>query len=80
MEVTGGGLSSLVSQGLDSMETKTQELNQMMDDFANMSTEDQNANLLKIQFEMGQYNATVELTSSITKSVTDTAKSIAQKV
>ena len=39
-----------------------------------------NAALIELQFEMGQYNALVELTSNIGKSITDTAKSLAQKV
>lgn len=35
--------------------------------------------LLKVQFQMGQYNALLELTSSIGKSVTDMLKTLAQR-
>jgi type III secretion protein F len=35
--------------------------------------------LLKVQFQMGQYNALMELTSSIGKSVTDMLKTLAQR-
>lgn len=35
--------------------------------------------LLQIQFEMGQYNAKLEMVSSITKSMQDMLKSLAQR-
>ncbi len=35
--------------------------------------------MLMIQFEMGQYNALLESLSTMTKSLSDSAKSIAQK-
>jgi type III secretion protein F len=35
--------------------------------------------LLNIQFNMGQYNAMLEAASSISKSVTDMAKTLAQR-
>jgi type III secretion protein F len=35
--------------------------------------------MLQLQFEMGQYNALIESVSNITKSLTDTLKSLAQK-
>lgn len=35
--------------------------------------------LLSLQFEMGQYTALMEATSTITKSITDMLKSLAQR-
>lgn len=35
--------------------------------------------MLALQFEVGQYNAMLEATSTITKSLTDEAKQIAQR-
>ena len=37
-------------------------------------------NLLELQFEMSQYTTMVESISNITKGITDTLKSLAQKV
>lgn len=35
--------------------------------------------MLDLQFEMGKYNAMVEAASSVTKGLTDTAKTLAQR-
>ena len=35
--------------------------------------------MLQLQFDMGNYNAMVEATSSVTKGLTDTAKTLAQR-
>lgn len=35
--------------------------------------------MLQLQFEMGKFNAMVEATSSVTKGLTDTAKTLAQR-
>ncbi len=80
MEISQHGLNALLKQGLDSLSQKETELRDKMDNFANLDAADQNANLIELQFYIGQYNATVELLSSITKSISDTAKSISQKV
>lgn len=43
------------------------------------STDQQQA-MIEVNFMIGQYNAMMELTSSLTKNLTDSIKSIAQKV
>lgn len=75
-----GGLSNLIGQGLDSLSTRADSLKTKMGEVANMKSEDQTAAMIELQFEMGQYNTMVELTSSITKSLSDSVKSISQKV
>ena len=35
--------------------------------------------MLQLQFQMGKFNAMVEATSSVTKGLTDTAKTLAQR-
>ncbi|MBF0201774.1 MAG: type III secretion protein, partial [Desulfamplus sp.] len=35
--------------------------------------------MLELQFQMGKFNAMVEATSSVTKGLTDTAKTLAQR-
>ncbi len=41
---------------------------------------DSQKDMIMLQFQLGQYNAMVELVSNITKSMTDMFKSLAQKV
>ncbi|MBO8416590.1 MAG: type III secretion protein [Proteobacteria bacterium] len=80
MDINTGGLSNLIGQGLDSLSTRAENLKTRMGEVANMEAEDQTAAMIELQFEMGQYNTMVELTSSITKSLSDSVKSISQKV
>lgn len=80
MDINTGGLSNLIGQGLDSLSTRAENLKTRMGEVANMKAEDQTAAMIELQFEMGQYNTMVELTSSITKSLSDSVKSISQKV
>ena len=75
-----GGLGSLVQQGLTNLENRTQDLQNKMTEFSKISKEDQAAQLLEMQFQVGQYNTVVELTSNITKTLSDSIKSISQKL
>lgn len=80
MEITGGGMNDLVRTGLDNLDARTQSLQARMDEIANMSSEDQQTAMLEMQFEIGQYNTMVELTSNITKTISDALKSVSQKI
>lgn len=80
MEITGGGMNNLVRTGLDNLDARTQSLQKRMDEIANMSSEDQQTAMLEMQFEIGQYNTMVELTSNITKTISDALKSVSQKI
>ena len=79
---TGGtpglNLGDVFNSGLDSLQSKGKDLETQMIDLMNqdeVSPED----MLYIQFQMGQYNAMLESLSSVTKSLTDTMKSLAQR-
>lgn len=74
----GLNLGDVFNKGLDSLQSKGKDLETQMIDLMNqdeVSPED----MLNIQFQMGQYNAMLESLSSVTKSLTDTMKSLAQR-
>lgn len=74
----GINLGEVFNSGINSINQKGQELQGKMADLMaqkNVSPED----MMAIQFEMGQYNAMLESLSSITKSLTDSLKSVAQR-
>ncbi len=74
----GLNLGDIFNSGLDSIQSKGKALEKQMTDLMNqdeVSPED----MLNIQFQMGQYNAMLETLSSVTKSLTDTMKSLAQR-
>lgn len=74
----GVDLNKLFTNGLSSINTKGKELQDKID--ALMSKEKVNPeDMIQVQFEMGQYNAFMESISTITKSLTDTMKSLAQR-
>lgn len=80
IEATGPGinLGEVFNKGISSVNEKGKELQAKMNALMgqeNISPED----MMAIQFEMGQYNALLESLSSVTKSLTDSLKSVAQR-
>jgi type III secretion protein F len=71
----GGFLSQAVTKLSEQGATFQARMDQMTSREGGISQED----LLNLQFEMGQYNAMIESVSNVTKSLTDTLKSLAQK-
>ncbi len=63
------------TQGLADEGAKIQEMMNKISTDESINQED----LLEIQFAMGQYNAKLETLSSITKSIQDMLKSLAQR-
>ncbi len=83
ISVTGGGLVSMVDSALNTLGTESSNLEAKMaaissGDYGEYS--DQTTAMLALQFEIGQYNTLVELTSSITKDLSDAIENISQKV
>lgn len=62
----------------DSVNNMGASLQKQMNDMSSKGEINQ-TDLLKMQFAMGQYNAMIETLSSVTKSVTDSLKSLAQR-
>lgn len=78
MSVGGLNFGQLFQSGTDSIADKGSGIQAKMDELAskeNVGPEE----LLPIQFEMGQYTALMEATSSVTKSITEMLKSLAQR-
>lgn len=74
----GINLGQMFDKGVDAISTKGKALQEKMD--ALMSKDKVNPeDMIQVQFEMGQYNVLMESISSVTKSLTDTMKSLAQR-
>jgi type III secretion protein F len=71
----GGFLNDAMSKIGEKGETFQKRIDEMTSREGGISQED----LLQLQFDMGQYNALIESMANITKSLTDTLKSLAQK-
>ncbi len=71
-------VNELFNSGLDSISKKGQALQTKMNE---MLSQDQVSpeDMMALQFEVGQYNAMMESLSSVTKSMTDMMKSLAQR-
>ena len=81
MEISGSSFADMIKTGMDNMSEKAEQLKEIMANISSLdSTEDQQAALLEMQFEMGQYNAVMELTANLVKSLSESIKSISQKV
>lgn len=57
-----------------------EDLKKALTDLQGKSGDDLTVALTQVNFKMGQYNAMIELTGNIGKSMNDTLKSICQKV
>ena len=81
MEISGSSFADMIKTGMDNMSEKAEQMKEKMANISSLdSTEDQQAALLEMQFEMGQYNAVMELTANLVKSLSESIKSISQKV
>ena len=76
-----GSMTTVVNTGIQNLEDRAKDIKDEIEKLQKpgMTQEEQTSLMLKTQFKLGQYNAIVELTSNITKNVSDTAKSISQK-
>ena len=76
-----GSMTSVVNSGIQNLEDRAKNIKDEIEKIQQpgLTQEEQTSIMLRTQFKLGQYNAIVELTSNITKNVSDTAKSISQK-
>ncbi len=74
---TGGGMdvSKLFQNAFDKVDQAAKTLNEQMD---KINASDPQA-MLKMQFMVGNYNAMLESASSVTKSLVDETKQMAQR-
>ena len=76
--VSGLNISDMFSQSLNQVSQKGTDLNARMSEIS-QGGEISNEQMISLQFEIGQYNTLMESLSTITKSLTDMMKSIAQR-
>ena len=79
MDAIGGfNISQMFENTLQGVSSKGTELNAKM---AALSESDElsNEQMISLQFEIGQYNTLMEALSTVTKSMTDMMKSLAQR-
>ena len=77
--VSGFNISQMFDQSLQSIEQRGASLNTKMNDLLADGKEISNEQMIQLQFEVGQYNALMESLSTVTKSMTDMMKSLAQR-
>lgn len=80
MEINSSGLGQAINSGLDAISRRTNDIQNKMGEIANMDAADQNVAMMEMQFTIGQYNAMIESTSNMVKTLSDALKSIAQKI
>lgn len=74
----GLNFGQMFQSGTDAISSKGANLQTKMNELAGKE-ELGPEELLPLQFEMGQYTALMEATSSVTKSITEMLKSLAQR-
>ena len=76
--ISGFNISQMFENTLQGISTKGSDLNAKMQELSDGS-ELSNEQMISLQFEIGQYNAMMEALSTVTKSMTDMMKSLAQR-
>ena len=76
--ISGFNISQMFENTLQGISTKGSDLNTKMAELAN-GEELSNEQMISLQFEVGQYNTMMEALSTVTKSMTDMMKSLAQR-
>ena len=76
--ISGFNINQMFENTLQGVSTKGTELNAKMAALAE-GDELSNEQMISLQFEVGQYNAMMEALSTVTKSMTDMMKSLAQR-
>lgn len=80
MDSIGGlNISQMFENSLQSIGSRGSDLNTKMNDLLADGKELSNEQMIQLQFEVGQYNAMMESLSTVTKSMTDMMKSLAQR-
>lgn len=75
----GVNINAMFEGGMDAIAKTGTQLQDEMDKLLSQDGGASPEQMMELQFKMGQYNTMVESLSSITKSLTDSMKSIAQR-
>ena len=76
--ISGFNINQMFENTLQGVSTKGAELNAQMEKLA-QGEELSNEQMISLQFSVGQYNTLMESLSTVTKSMTDMMKSLAQR-
>ena len=76
--VSGFNMNQMFENTLQGVSTKGTELNARMEELS-QGGELSNEQMITLQFQVGQYNTLMEALSTVTKSMTDMMKSLAQR-
>lgn len=77
--ISGFNVSQMFENTLQGISSKGSDLNARMENLLASDQELSNEDMISLQFEVGQYNAMMEALSTVTKSMTDMMKSLAQR-
>ena len=77
-DVGGINMSNLFNNAVSGLDKDGASIQKKLDSLSSSGNINQK-DLLELQFAMGQYNAKLEAVSSVTKSLTDALKSLAQR-
>ncbi len=78
-QLGGINIQNFFNNSLQSIEDRGEKLQAKMKELQNGGANLSQEQMLQLQFEMGQYNALLEAISTVSKSLTDSMKSIAQR-
>ena len=76
--VSGFNINQMFENTLQGVSTKGTELNARMEELS-QGGELSNEQMITLQFQVGQYNTLMEALSTVTKSMTDMMKRLAQR-
>ena len=79
VSISGFNVSQMFENTLQGISSKGSDLNARMENLLASGEELSNEDMISLQFEVGQYNAMMEALSTVTKSMTDMMKSLAQR-
>ena len=77
--ISGFNVSQMFENTLQGISSKGSDLNARMENLLASGEELSNEDMISLQSEVGQYNAMMEALSTVTKSMTDMMKSLAQR-
>ena len=79
MEIGGSNIANSVKDVMTNLKSQGSELRSDMQKISSMKAEDQQMAMIQLNYKLGQYNAMMEMSSSILSNLTDSLKSIANK-
>ncbi|MDR3205093.1 MAG: type III secretion protein [Deltaproteobacteria bacterium] len=74
-----GDLGNVFNKGINQLESMDSGLQARIDQITQGGESISQGDYLQLNFQLGQYNAFIESLASLTKSMSDTLKSLAQK-